>query len=118
LRREHECPQALRVGIRVTHFDENTAAPRPGEASALSGTSRATRHRCSIHGLDRWIIDALTEELTDDLEVEGACRVELVAERLFRVGAEPLVVSSRPPPAPPPRRCDVAELSSLLEGES
>ena len=43
--------------------------------------------------------------------------IDLVLERLFRAGAEPLVNTSGRPVLAEPARCDVAELSQLLEGD-
>jgi hypothetical protein len=62
---------------------------------------------------ESWIFDALIEELADDRE--DASGIDLVLDRLFRDGAEPLVSPSEPPARP--AFCEVAELSSLLEGD-
>jgi hypothetical protein len=62
-----------------------------------------------------WIFEALTEELQEGREY-GA-EIDLVVHRLFRDGAEPLVSASSPLPPARPGHCDVAELSSLLEGD-
>jgi hypothetical protein len=64
--------------------------------------------------LESWIFEALIEELAEDRE--DASGIDLVLDRLFRDGAEPLVMESDLPGALS-TRCDVAELSSLLEGD-
>jgi hypothetical protein len=64
---------------------------------------------------ESWIFEALTEELAED--GEDASGIDLVLDRLFRDGAQPLVMSSELPGALCSARCDVAELSSLLEGD-
>ena len=64
---------------------------------------------------EHWIFEALTEELADDRE--DASGFNLVLDRLFRAGSEPLVKPSARPAPVGPARCDVAELSRLLEGD-
>lgn len=64
---------------------------------------------------ESWIFEALTEELAEDRPDAGA--INLVLDRLFRDGATPLVHPSTRPAFVRPARCEVAELSALLEGD-
>jgi hypothetical protein len=64
---------------------------------------------------ESWISEALIEELAEDRE--DASGIDLVLDRLFRDGAQPLVMQSDLPGALGSTRCDIAELSSLLEGD-
>jgi hypothetical protein len=64
---------------------------------------------------ESWIFEALTEELAEDRA--DATGIELVLDRLFRAGAKPLVKPRTLPAVVRPARCDIAELSRLLEGD-
>ena len=65
--------------------------------------------------LEAWIFEALTEELAEDRQ--DASGIDVVLDRLFREGAQPLVNPSTLRATVRPARCDIAELGSLLEGE-
>jgi hypothetical protein len=73
------------------------------------------QHPSRPHFFESWIFEALTEELAEDRE--DASGIDLVLDRLFRDGAQPLVTLSELPTVLGSTRCDVAELSSLLEGD-
>lgn len=72
------------------------------------------QHPSRPHFFESWIFEALTEELPEDSE--DASGIDLVLDRLFRDGAQPLLPSDLPG-ARCATRCDVGELSSLLEGD-